>query len=63
MYFLGISEQLFEVNREIRHRQMILDAAEKSGCENLPTVARNRDEIAELEQIRANLEAIQGRVK
>ena len=63
MYFLGISEQLFEVNREIRHRRMILDAAEKSGCENLPTVARNRDEIAELEQIRANLEAIQGRVK
>ncbi|MFA5377399.1 MAG: hypothetical protein WC455_16730 [Dehalococcoidia bacterium] len=63
MSFHGLSETLIEINREIRNRQMVLDAAVKIGCDNLPTIAVNRSEIAELEQIRANLEAIQGRVK
>ena len=63
MSFPGLSEQLIEVNREINYREMILDAAAKVGCDSSPTIADIRNEIAELEQIRANLEAIQGRVK
>ena len=61
MSFRGISEQIVDVNREIRYRRMIIESAAKIGCQNLPTIAENRDEIDELEQIRANLEAIQGR--
>lgn len=60
---MNFDATLAEINHEIRHRKMILEAAAKAGCDNLPTIAANRDEIAELEQIRANLEEIQGRVK
>lgn len=61
MSFPGLSETLISINHEIRYRKMVLDAAAKVGCDNLPTIAENRDEIAELEKIRANLEAIQDR--
>jgi hypothetical protein len=54
---------LAAIDRDIRYRKKILYAAIEEGCYHLPSMARNRDEIAELEQIRANLEAIQGRVK
>ncbi len=63
MSFPGLSEQLIEINREINYRNIILDAAAKVGCDNSPTIAAIRHDIAELEQIRANLEEIQGRVK
>ena len=60
---MSFDATLAVINHEIRTRKMILAAAAKVGCDNLPTIAANRSEIAELEQIRANLEAIQGRVK
>lgn len=63
MKFPGLSEQLADINREIRHREMVLDATDKIGCSGLPTIAQMRDELSELKGIRANLEAIQGRVK
>ena len=56
-------EELSLIDREINYRRMVLQAAENCGCSHLPSIAENRSEIAELEQIRANLEAIQGRVK
>ena len=60
---MSLSKQLTEINREIRHREMVLDATDKIGCSGLPTIAQMRDELAELKALRANLEAIQGRVK
>ena len=60
---MSFDATLTAINHEITFRKIILEAAAKIGCDNLPTIAENRDEIAELEQIRANLEAIQGRVK
>jgi|DEB0MinimDraft_12_1074336.scaffolds.fasta_scaffold490146_1 hypothetical protein len=60
---MSFDATLTAINHEIRFRKIILEAAAKAGCDNLPTIAANRDEIAELEQIRANLEEIQGRVK
>ena len=63
MSFPGLSETLIAISRDIIYRKKILEAAAKVGCDKLPTMVANRDEIAELEQIRANLEAIQGRVK
>ena len=60
---MSLSKQLTEINREIRHREMVLDATDKIGCSGLPTIAQMRNELAELNVLRANLEAIQGRVK
>ena len=59
----GLSEQLIDVNREINHRVMVLEAAEKCGITWLPTIRQARQEISDLNILRANLEAIQGRVK
>ena len=63
MSFPGLSEQLAEINREIRHREMVLDATDKIGCSGLPTIAQMRDELAELKTLRENLESLRGRVK
>ena len=60
---MSFDATLTAINHEIRFRKIILEAAAKVGCENLPTIAANRDELAELEQIRANLEAVQERVQ
>ena len=60
---MSFDTALTAIDNEIKHRKLIQGAAIKIGCENLPTIADNRSEIAELEQIRANLEAIKGRVK
>ena len=60
---MSFDATLTAIIHEIRFRKIILEAAAKVGCDNLPTIADNRSELAELEQIRANLEAIQGRVQ
>ena len=60
---MSASKQLTEINREIRHREMVLDVTDKIGCSGLPTIAQMRNELAELNVLRANLDAIQGRVK
>ena len=59
----GISEQLIEVNREIHYREMVLESAKRCGSAWLPTIVQARQEISDLSVLRANLEAIQGRVK
>lgn len=60
---MSFESALTAIDNEIKHRKLIQGAAIKIGCENIPTMVANRSEIAELEQIRANLEAIQGMVK
>lgn len=56
-------DELAFIDREINYRRMVLRAAENCGCRYLPSIAESRFELAELEQIRANLESIHGRVK
>ena len=63
MSFPGLSEQLRYINLEICYRMDYIRAAKEQGCSRMQSVVEIKKELAELEQIRANLEAIQGRVK
>ena len=58
---MGFEYVLAAINRDIAYREMIIKTAVKNGCDGLLSISCHRSEIAELEQIRANLEAIQGR--
>lgn len=56
-------DETYSIEREINYRRMVLRAAKNCGCSHLPSISEISLELAELEQIRANREAIQGGVK